>query len=405
MKIGIDARFLTHPQHGGFKTYTECLVEALRRVDRENEYVLYVDRPSAVSCEAPEDRGFTLRSVGRAVSALGMPWREQVLLPLWARRDRLDLFHSPCLSAPLCLPCQLVLTVHDMIWHRSNASVEPAALGVRQRMLHEYYRQVTSRAVRRAAAVLTVSEASKSEIVTLLGVSANRVFVTYEAVRPGFAAAHEGWQADAIRRKYDLPGEFVMAIGAADPRKNTAALVDAYRLLPPGLREKYPLLVMWTHPSLAEDLRRRVERHGLNGQVRFRRLTASNEEMALLYKSASVFAFPSRSEGFGLPPLEAMACGVPVVAARNSSMPEVLGDAAWYVDAEDPGAIAAGMARVLTDASTRAALRESGLRRAALFSWDCCARETLSVYRMVLGLSSAGDLTTAGAMSGPLQQR
>jgi glycosyltransferase involved in cell wall biosynthesis len=310
-----------------------------------------------------------------------MPWREQVLLPMWAQRDRLDLFHSPCLSAPMHVPCPLVVTVHDMIWHPSYLAVDSTPRSPRQRMLHLYYRQVTSRAVRNASAVLTVSETSKREIVNVLGVPSDRVFVTYEAARPTFGPIADPLQTEAIRKKYDLPDDFVMAIGAADPRKNTEALVDAYRLLPRVLRKRYPLVVMWTHLSLADGLRRRAERHGLNGQVHFRELTASNREMALLYNSASLFVFPSRYEGFGLPPLEAMACGLPVIAANNSSIPEVLGDAAQYIDSEDPAAIAAGIAHILTDREARTALREKGLRRASQFSWEACARGTLGVYR------------------------
>jgi glycosyltransferase involved in cell wall biosynthesis len=385
VKIGIDSRFLTHPQHGGFKTYTECLINALQRIDSQNEYVLYVDRNPACGGAFPAGEGFRVREVAGAVSLLGMPWREQVLLPFWARKDRLDVFHSPCLSAPLRVGCPLVVTVHDMIWHPSHHAADPAPRSSRQRWLHLYYRQVTGRAVRNASAVVTVSESSKREIVNGLGIPSDKVFVTYEAARPTFQQVDAPGKTETVRRKYDLPEEFILAIGAADPRKNTATLVDAYRLLPRTLRERYPLVIMWTHMALAEGLKRRTETYGLKGQVRFRQLNASNLEMTLLYNAAALFVFPSRYEGFGLPPLEAMACGLPVVAADNSSIPEVLGDAACYVESDDPAAIAAGIAHVLTDDQVREALREKGLRRARLFSWEACARETLKVYRQACG--------------------
>jgi glycosyltransferase involved in cell wall biosynthesis len=376
MRIGIDARFLTHPQYGGFKTYTECLIQALGRIDRSNEYVLYTDRPPRTPDAIPPAPNFTVRSVSGSLPVVGMPWREQVGMPLQVLRDRLDVFHSPCLSAPLGVRCPLVVTIHDMIWRFENT--QPQRL--HRRFLYNYYRWAGSLAGRRASIILTVSEAAKADIVEGMGVPGDRVVVTHGAPRPTFRPVEDQAETNSVRGKFNLPPNFIFALGAPDPRKNIASLVEAYGLLPAELRNRFPLVVVWSHPSV-NRAKERVAELGLDQQVLFRELAPSNAEMALIYNCASLFAFPSRYEGFGLPPLEAMACGLPVVAARNSSIFEVLGDAALYGDADHPSTLAAAMARALTDPEMRAAMRQKGLTRAGLFSWDQCAEKTRNVYQ------------------------
>jgi glycosyltransferase involved in cell wall biosynthesis len=375
MRIGIDARFLSHPQYGGFKTYSECLIGALGRIDPSNEYILYMDRLPGEMQTVPSAPNFKVRVVPGGLPLVGMPWREQVGLPLQARRDRLDVFHSPCMSAPLSMGCPLVVTIHDMIWRWPNT--QPQAM--HRQMLYHYYRFVGDRAVRRSAVILTVSEASKSEIVDAMGVPGDHVVVTHEAPRQTFRPIDDPHQTNPVRSKFDLPENFILALGAPDPRKNITTLVEAYGLLPEELRDRFPLVVVWSHRSV-NGMQAHVEKLGLTRQVHFRQLAPSNLEMALIYNSASLFVFPSRYEGFGLPPLEAMACGLPVVAARNSSIPEVLGDAALYTDTDDPKAMAAAMTRALTDSQVREDLRRKGLRRAESYSWERCAAETLKVY-------------------------
>ncbi|MEI9813677.1 MAG: glycosyltransferase family 1 protein [Acidobacteriota bacterium] len=375
MRIGIDARFLTHPHYGGFKTYTECLIGALGRIDHENEYFLYLDRPAGEADTIPASPNFVTRAVPGDMPMIGMPWREQVALPRQAARDRVDVFHAPCLTAPLNVNCPLIVTVHDMIWRVPAAG--PQSLH-RQMMFH-YYRWVTDHAARRAAVILTVSEASKSEIVDLMHLPAKQVTVTYAAPRQTFRPVADEDEADmhSVQRKFELPERFILALGAPDPRKNIATLIEGYALLAPELQTQFPLVVVWSHQSV-NVMKALVERLGLAERVHFRQLAPSNEEMALIYNSASLFVFPSRYEGFGLPPLEAMACGLPVVAARNSSIPEVLGDAALYAETDSPSAMATVMAQSLTDPSVRKELRHKGLERAQSFSWDLCARETFT---------------------------
>jgi glycosyltransferase involved in cell wall biosynthesis len=379
MKIGIDARFLTHPQPGGFKTYVESLVAALAQLDTENEYVLYVDRRPNDGCRLPAGSNFVSRVVPGSLPVIGMPWREQIGLASQVARDRIDLFHAPCLTAPLYLDCPLVVTVHDMIWAFPERFAHVGSRSIKRQLMGWYNYAVPKSVLKRASAIITVSRASKKSIVAHSGLGDDRIFVTYEAASPSFEQIKEGQRIEAGRRKYGLPIDFILAIGSADPRKNINTLVQAYSMLPQGLQEKHQLVIVWTHPLLADELSKEIEGLGLVNRVRFLR-HVSTDDLVLLYNAASLFVFPSLYEGFGLPPLEAMACGVPVIAADNSSIPEIVGDAALLFNANDAQMLSASITQVLKDESAKERLIQNGLIQTARFSWEKCADQTIAVY-------------------------
>ena len=383
MRIAIDARFLTHPQKGGFKTYSENLIRALAAVDQENEYLLYVDRPLDPQGLWPDRPNFRYRVVDAGLPLVGMPWREQVGLARQAARDRLDLFHAPSLTAPIYLGCPLIVTIHDVIWLFPEKFAQQAPRSVGRKVMEWYYRFVPRLAVRRARLILTVSHAAKATIVQHLGLTGERVVVTQEAASDLFRQVEDVQALARIRQKYGLAACFILGIGSADPRKNLATLVQAYAALPAQLREQYQLVIVWTHSFLAAELAEQIERLGLTQRVRFLE-QVSNEDLVLLYNAASLFVFPSRYEGFGLPPLEAMACGTPVVAANNSSLPEIVGDAALLTSAEEATPMAKLMAGLLTDERLRMDLVQKGLKQAASFSWEKCAQQTLAAYRQAI---------------------
>lgn len=384
MRIGIDARFLTHSQVGGFKTYSENLISALAEIDSKNEYILYLDRPPGRDSSVPGQPNFSTRIVRGTMPLLGMPWREQVGLPVQAARDKLHLLHSPSQTAPLGLRCPSVLTIYDMMWFFPKRLPRGGHGLGRRRIMESYYRFVSRLAARNASVILTVSEASKRDITACLTVNPDEVHVTYPAAGRIYRRVDDPERTRAMRSRRSLAGCFILAIGSADPRKNMPALVRAYASLPSSLQERHQLVIVWTHGFLVSDLARQVRALHIDSRVRFLEYV-SNEELVLLYNAASLFVFPSLYEGFGLPPLEAMACGTPVVAANNSSIPEIAGDAAVLVDAEDCASIASGMARLLTDDSLQRKLVDKGLGRAATFSWERCARETVTVYEKALG--------------------
>jgi glycosyltransferase involved in cell wall biosynthesis len=377
MRIGIDARFLTNPQAGGFRTYTGSLLTALASVDQQNEYILYLDRAS-------DDTGmlgpnFRIQPVPEEVPLIGMVWREQIALSRQIARDHLDIFHAPCLTAPLRLTCPSVVTIHDMIWHRP-VRLNRTKPSLKHLLLDAYYRHIPERAARKAAAVLTVSEAAREQIVAELKISPEHVRVTYEAADSRFGPVKNPDEDAKVCARFGLSLGFILAMGSADPRKNVAGLMRSYADLPLALRERHPLAVVWTHRHLADKLQEEAQALGIGPHLHFLQNVSDNNLVAL-YHATGLFVFPSRYEGFGLPLLEAMACGAPVVAADNSSIPEIVGDAALMVSAEDRAGLTHCMARVLTEEPLRLQMIERGQARASEFSWERCARETLAVYR------------------------
>ncbi|NJC98960.1 MAG: hypothetical protein C3F07_15070 [Anaerolineales bacterium] len=383
MKIGIDARFLTHPQPGGFKTYTENLVATLARIDSENEYVLYLDRQPGPHDVIPVQSNFVNRVVSGSMPVVGLPWREQVALGRQVKADRLDLFHSPCLTAPLNISCPLVVTVHDMIWAFPENFTSRGSWSLKRRFIDWYNYLVPRYAIPRASAVITVSHVSREGIQKTLKMNTEKIIVTHEAAGTAYRVVDDPARLEAVRNKYNLLSNYLLALGAADPRKNIKSLIQAYGMLSDELRAQYQLAIVWTHSFLADEISKLVEELGLSKNVRFIR-QVPNEDLVSIYNLASLFVFPSRYEGFGLPLLEAMSCGVPVVAADNSSIPEIVGEAAVLFDAQDVNGISAAMRKVLTDESMQVRLKRAGLERAAQFSWDKCGAETVAVYKKVV---------------------
>jgi glycosyltransferase involved in cell wall biosynthesis len=246
-----------------------------------------------------------------------------------------------------------------------------------------YYRAIPEQAAQQAVAILTISHASKEGILKYLDVAPDRVFVTHLAPDHIYRQAKGKTLLKSVRQKFQLPEHYILAIGSADPRKNIKTLLQAYSSLSEALQDQYHLALVCTHPSLTAALSELINSLRLAGKVHFLQ-QVTDAELALIYNAASLFVFPSRYEGFGLPPLEAMACGVPVVAANNSSIPEIVDDAALLVNVENPFALTEAIGRVLADRELQLSLTGKGLKQASGFSWEKCGRETLAVYRQAL---------------------
>jgi glycosyltransferase involved in cell wall biosynthesis len=383
MRIGIDARFLTHPQPGGFKTYTENLVKALSLIESANTYVLYLDRPPP-ALTVPNKSNFAYRVVEGMLPLLGMPIREQTSLPRYITRDCVDLMHFPCLTATLISDCPFVLTLHDTIWLNSQPGSLSSREGrsIKRWAMWLYNRWVPQWAARRAQHIIAVSHAAKADIVKQLRVSSERISVVHNAIKPIFRPNGSKVRLEAIRRRYSLDKEFILGVGSADPRKNIIGLVTAYAKLPREQKSQYQLVIVWTHSFLQQELSSLAEQLGVSDRVTFLK-GILDKDLTLLYDAATLFVFPSHYEGFGLPPLEAMACGTPVVAANNSSIPEVIGDAGILVDSSDFNALGRAMERALDDAALRAELSQKGLERVKQFSLERFGRETLEAYEKV----------------------
>lgn len=379
MRIGIDARFLTHPQKGGFKTYTENLITALASVDNTNEYILYIDR-SPDNSTLPNTPNFKYKIVAGNMAFFGMPFREQISLPLLTLYDNLDLLHSLCLTAPLQLNCPLVVTIHDVIWlqHKKRKTWK-----LHQYFIDNYYRIISPFAAKNASAIITVSEYSKKSIIDQLEINPEKLFVTYEAAGSNYHKIIDSRLIKEKLLKHNINSEYILAIASSDPRKNIISLFQAYELLSEKLRENYHLVIICSDLILKQMLSQQSYSGSNLGRIHTLH-HISNGDLLYLFNGASVFVFPSTNEGFGLPPLEAMSCGIPCIAANNSSIPEIVGGAALLVNPYDIEELAGLIANVLNDENLKNELSQKGLRRARDFSWERCAIETINVYQQVL---------------------
>ncbi len=368
MRIGIDARKL---HDFGIGTYIRNLLKQLARIDQVAEYVLLC-RPDDVAIVNELGRNF------RAVPEPARPYSlsEQIRIPLALRRENIDLFHAPHYVLPPLIQCRSVVTIHDVI-HLLFPEYLPG------RLAYAYARASLFAAASRADRILTVSETSKNDILRRFKVPAQKIAVIYNAIDERLNVRPSEEQVTRVRERYQLDDPFVLYVGNIKPHKNLERLIDAFDRLRRSGFDRVRLLIIGDEISKYPALRRSVHQHKLHKHVRFFGFVPI-ETLAVLYRLASVFVFPSLYEGFGLPPIEAMACGTPVVTSNVSSLPEVVGDAALLVDPYDPESIADGMRQLLTNAELRATLCARGLAQACKYSWQQSIEQVHEIYGEVL---------------------
>ncbi len=376
MRIGIDARLLSYRR--GMGNYVYSLLNAIGLMDTRHEFVLFVDAAHARRTRAAEPVSGRWKLVGLPGSSYVI--EEQLALPLLLLRHRVDLLHCPANTFPLLLPgkVKLAVTIHDVMYLMPECELGGRS-SIYQRLGRTYRALLVRSLKRRAVSLLTVSHRSAADIGSYLGIPRERLTVTHEAAPPYFRRLDDSDRTSAVRARFGLGDDFILALGGIDPRKNTEAVFKAYCAFRRRSNLRHKLAVVGL-PASAGARFARIARHaGFERDIVFPGFV-SEEELVLLYNAASMFVYPSRYEGFGLPVLEAMSCGTPVVASRAGAIPEVAGDAAILVDAEDTRAMSDSMLELAGNKSLRAALVERGLRRASQFSWERCARETIDAY-------------------------
>jgi glycosyltransferase involved in cell wall biosynthesis len=368
MRIAIDARKL---RDFGIGTYIRNILIELSRIDRETEYVVLC-RPEDV--EAGDMLGHNFRMVPETAPPYSVS--EQIRIPTSLFRERADLVHEPHYVLPPAIRCRSVVTIHDCI-HLRFPQYLPG------RLAHLYARAAMWTAVRKADRVLTVSEASKRDILRYFDVPPEKVSVIYNAIDERFLGPPNLERMEQVRQRFQLDHPFVLYVGNIKPHKNIGRLIEAFGRArgegPDGLK----LVIIGDEISKYPALRQAVHRHRLDKHVRFFGFQPL-DTLAAFYRQARAFVFPSLYEGFGLPPLEAMACGTPVVTSNVSSLPEVAGEAALLVDPDDADAIAEGIRRAVADEVLRADLIARGLARARMFSWARSVAAIHGIYMDVL---------------------
>jgi glycosyltransferase involved in cell wall biosynthesis len=290
-----------------------------------------------------------------------------------------DLLHGLAFVAPLLARCPTMITVHDLSFLRFPNAFRP--------FNRTYLALATRASVRRARCVIAVSESTRQDVIALLGAPPDKVVVVYNGVTEAFSPAPAP-QAVEQARQLGLPERYILYVGTLEPRKNLVRLLDAYAALRRRSADAPPLVIAGGKGWYYEEIERRVDELDLGQQVIFPGFVPA-EDLPWLYRGAALFVYPSIFEGFGLPVLEAMACGAPVITSTVSSLPEVAGDAALLVDPEDTEGLADAMHRALCEPGLAEALRAAGIERARRFSWDHTAAETAGHYRRALEMRGA----------------
>ncbi len=365
MRVGIDARLVYYSQ-AGIGQYILHLVDGLAKVDKKGEYVLLQSR---------KDDTTILRQPNFRRVSLWTPSHhrlERYALNVELMRLGLDVLHSPDFIPPHRPSCRSVITVHDLAF-----LLYPHFL---TRESARYYGHI-DQAVRWTDHIISVSESTKRDTIQHLGVAEDRITVVHEAANPVFRPMDRQEAREQIRYRHGIEAPYILFVSTIEPRKNVPTLLRALWQLVECYKEDVRLVLAGGKGWLFEDAFSVVDELKLDRRVHFVG-RVSSEDLLYLYNAAEMLAHPAFYEGFGLPPLEAMACGLPVIVSNVASLPEVVGDAGFLIDPHEVDELTVAMWRVLNDDGLRQEMRQKGLKQAGRFSWERAARETMAIYKL-----------------------
>lgn len=358
MKIAIDIQ-TTLGKPTGFGFYVSSLVEALKR-NVDEEFQLELIEPGIEKDFSTPQRFF---------------W-DQFTYPRQAKQKGVDLLHQPCFSAPLFFPGPVVVTIHDII-----SILFPETIPFASRM---FYSKWMPFSYRKAKQIITISKSTKRDIVRVLGIPEEKITVIPLGFDKKFETKISQTEIARVKKKYALPDKYLLHIGTLEPRKNLDFLIDVFAdVISVKGNEDLGLVITGKKGWYFEGLFEKVKRYSLEDRVVFTGYI-DEEDKAAIYQGARIFTFPSLYEGFGLPPLEAMASGVPIISSDTSSMPEVVGDAGILISPYDKQKWVKEISRVNQSEKLINEMKEKNLKQVANFSWDKAAQKTLEVYKKAI---------------------
>jgi glycosyltransferase involved in cell wall biosynthesis len=373
MKIAIDLTQIP-AQLTGVGFYMENLVKALNELHDDNEYYLFL-KPSALATFQVPSQRFKYIIVPKRPYIFRVLW-EQFVLPLYLLFMKIDILHSPHYTTPLFgWWFKRVVTFPDMTFFLFPE--------MHQRWKVSYFQTMTKLSARFADRIISISHSTTQDIVNKLGVPVEKVATTQLAVSPKYQPGLDKRYVAAVKTKYNLPLEYILFVGTIEPRKNIIGLVRAYFALPQAIKDRFSLVIVGKKGWHYQELFFKVKNSSDRSKIVFPGYV-TEDDLPAIYGGASLFVYPSFYEGFGIPVLEALACGVPTITSNLSSMPEVAGNAGLLFDPNNVEELTKAMMLVLNEPARAKKMIDMGLNQAAAFSWKKCAQETLAVYNGVL---------------------
>jgi len=374
-KIGIDIRPLqTAFKRVGIGTYTLNLIKNLLKLDSDYEFIFCALRDVAL------ENGLNIKKklkLNRPKRVKHIAFWEQVLLPFDLVRGRFDLYHSTGgltqvweIGVPYFQPCETVVTIYDL-----HPIIFPKFAFIANARMYK----IQLKAAKKATQIITISESTKRDIIRLLGIPEEKITVIYLAYSENFKPISDNSLLESVKAKYGITGNFVLYVGNYNVHKNIEGLITACA----KLKDDFNLVIVGRKSSYPDAIFSQIDNLQLRKKVVFTD-SIPTLELALLYNAATVFVFPSFHEGFGIPPLEAMSCGCPVISSNRASLPEVVGDAGILIEPDDIDRLATAIQEVLTNQKLKARLKAAGLKQAAKFSWKKTVQQTLEVYKKAL---------------------
>lgn len=388
MRVGIDARQISHSKRHGLRTYVENLVKALSIVDDKNEYILYLDAKDTFNLECLGSN-FTIKVLPWCIRYASTFLNDHCLLPSSLKHDQINVMHYPANAISFLSiknKSKTVITVHDAIplfEYREPLSKR----GIISGFLDWYNNILIRYNLNKDFTIITVSQRSKEDLIKFTKISPKNVHVIYEAANNNFRKVSDKKQIEDIKKNYDLGEKYILGFS----HKNGNRIVDSYSILPDDIKKKYRVGLICQQFEFSNEIQRIIDKNKLENKI-ICIPPVSEKDLVLLYNSASLFVFPSFYEGFGLPVIEAMQCGCPVICSNRGSLPEVAGNAVVFVEKLDNISLcikelAEKMEAILIDENLRTDLIIKGFNQAKKFSWEKTATETLNIYEKIFRLN------------------
>ncbi|MCX6160789.1 MAG: glycosyltransferase family 1 protein [Ignavibacteriae bacterium] len=377
MKIGIEAQRIFRKKKHGMDVVALEMIKELQIIDKENEYCIFIKHDEDNLCLKESSNLKIVEVEGKSY-----PYWEQRCLPKAALKEKINILHCTSNTAPINCKIPLILTLHDIIYLEQKSLIQKKGT-LYQKFGNLYRKFIVPKIVNKCRKIITVSDFERNRIINQLGLNESRVITVYNGISKHFKPVTDKLLLNKVGLKYNLPEDFIFFLGNTDPKKNVAGTLKGYALYLKESGNNIPLVMLdYKKESLEKTLSeinetQIADKIILPGYV-------YNIDLPAIYSLSKIFLYPSLRESFGIPPLEAMACGTPVLASNTSSIPEVTGDAAYMVNPFKPEEIASGIKTLLNDFLLREELIKRGFVRASLFSWLSTAESVLKIYNSLI---------------------